>query len=267
MLLPQSRPMWLSKFRPARNRQGRQRPQRRPAFHSLEFLEDRTVLSTITPTIFTDGGAGSGSLRAAIIADNADTGTATDTIKLNSGTYSLTITDTAGQEIAAGTGDLDITSTTHKLIIMGHGTTGPGKTTIDQTVADRVFQLFSGTDVTFQDLVITGGLAQDDGTAGAAARSTTAEGGGILSNGGNLTLNDVVITNNTAQGGNGAPGAIPGGSGGNGQDARGGGLYTNGGSVTLINTTVSSNTASGGNGGNGADAAESQLYGGNGGTG
>src|SRR5512135_2549410 len=59
-------------------------PNRRSAVHflDLESLEDRTVLSSITPTTFADGGAGSGSLRAAIIADNADPGTATDTITL-----------------------------------------------------------------------------------------------------------------------------------------------------------------------------------------
>ena len=48
MLLPQPRPMWLSRWGPARDRQGRQRPRRRLAVHSLEFLEDRTVPSTLT---------------------------------------------------------------------------------------------------------------------------------------------------------------------------------------------------------------------------
>jgi hypothetical protein len=48
MLLLQPRPMWLSKFRPARDRRGRQRPQRRTSVPRLEVLEDRTVLSTLT---------------------------------------------------------------------------------------------------------------------------------------------------------------------------------------------------------------------------
>src|SRR5262249_1321667 len=60
---------------PVRKAQARFRPR-------LEGLEDRTVPSTFTPTTFADGGAGSGSLRAAIIAANGDSGTATDTINL-----------------------------------------------------------------------------------------------------------------------------------------------------------------------------------------
>src|SRR5271157_81483 len=229
---------------------------RRSAVHflNLESLEDCTVLSSITPTTFADGGAGSGSLRAAIIADNADPGTATDTINLNSGTYSLTLQNPGGvQENAAVTGDLDITSTAHTLIIKGQGTSGPGATIIDaSTLLDRVFQIVKpGTQVELDGLVIKGGLAQDDGTAGAAAGSTIAEGGGILNNGGNLTLNDVVIANNTAQGGAG-------------QDARGGGLYSSGGSVTLTNITFFSDTAQGGNGG---ESLSPGRNGGNGGAG
>ena len=38
----------------------------------VEGPEDRTVPSTVSPTILADGGAGSGSLRAAVIAANAD---------------------------------------------------------------------------------------------------------------------------------------------------------------------------------------------------
>src|SRR5262249_37849082 len=76
---------------------------------SVELLEDRIVPTIFKPTIFTDGGAGSGSLRAAVISANADAGTSTDTIQLKAGTYSLTIANTSGQENAAATGDLDIT--------------------------------------------------------------------------------------------------------------------------------------------------------------
>ena len=181
---------------------------------------------------FADGGAGSGSLRAAIIADNADPGTATDTINLRSGTYSLTLQNPGGvQENAAVTGDLNITSTAHTLIIKGQGTSGPGATIIDaSTLHDRVFQIVKpGTQVELEGLVIKGGLAQDNGRAGVTAGSTTAEGGGIINNGGTLRLNNVVLDSDTALGGTGA-------AGGTGQDARGGGLYSSGGSVTLTNS-------------------------------
>src|SRR5262249_46197757 len=181
-----------------RKARARQRP-------FLECLEDRTAPAIFMPTTFADGGAGSGSLRAAVIAANADTGTATDTISLSSGTYALTIQNTAGHENAAATGDLDITSTVHKLIIQGQGSSGPNATIIDASALnDRVFNIVNaGTQVEFDNLVIKGGLAQDDGTVGAAAGTTTAEGGGILNNGGTLTLTNVVLDSNKAQGGAG----------------------------------------------------------------
>ena len=51
-------------------------------------------------------------LRSAIAAANADTGTATDTIQLTSGTYTLSL------------GQLEISNTAHTLIIEGQGSTG-----------------------------------------------------------------------------------------------------------------------------------------------
>ena len=257
MLLPQSHPMWSSKFRPARDCRGRQRANRRSAVHflDLESLEDRTVLSSITPMTFADGGAGSGSLRPAIIADNADPGTATDTINLRSGTYSLTLQNPGGvQENAAVTGDLNITSTAHTLIIKGQGTSGPGATIIDaSTLHDRVFQIVKpGTQVELEGLVIKGGLAQDDGTAGVTAGSTIAEGGGILNNGGTLRLNNVVLDSDTALGGAAAGGF--GGAAAAPARTRGGGLYSSGGSVTLTNSTLANDNAQGGGGSAAASA-------------
>jgi hypothetical protein len=69
----------------------------------LECLEDRRLLATITPSIFTEG---AGSLRAAVIAANQTVGQ--DIIKLKAGTYRLTRANDPGQENAAATGDLDI---------------------------------------------------------------------------------------------------------------------------------------------------------------
>src|SRR5262249_35338431 len=108
-------------------------------------------------------------------------------------------------------------------------------------LGDRVFQLFSNTNVTFQNLVITGGHAHENGTTG----GTTARGGGILDNGGNLNLTNVLIDGNTAVGDDGPPGA-------SGQDAQGGGLYISGGSsvsVKIAGSSIINNTAVGGGGG------------------
>src|SRR6516162_752816 len=68
----------------------------------VEALEDRCVPSTITPTTFTDGGSGSGSLRDAVLQFTPDTCTDDDTTQLEAGTNALTITNTAGHYESAG---------------------------------------------------------------------------------------------------------------------------------------------------------------------
>jgi hypothetical protein len=165
----------------------------------LELLEDRCVPTTITPTTFADGMQGSGSLRDAVLQFNADTGSDDDIIQLQAGTYALTIVNTGGQHETAGLeGDLNLNSTSHRWIIQGAGSS----TIIDASqLQDRVFDIVNpGTVVVFQNLVITGGLAQDDGSNGALAGTTDALGGGILNNGGNITLDNVALTNNVARG-------------------------------------------------------------------
>src|SRR5262249_12033349 len=177
---------------------------RRPLL--LEPLEGRCVPTTITPTTFADGGLGSGSLRDAVLQFNADTGTDDDIIQLEAGTYPLTIGNPGGRHETAGLeGDLNITNTAHRLLVRGAGSSGDNATIIDAgQLQDRVFQIVNPTtQVVFQDLVIRGGLAQDDGSDGALAGSTDARGGGILNNGGDVTLDHVVITNNVARGGDG----------------------------------------------------------------
>jgi hypothetical protein len=65
---------------------------RTPPRPAVELLEDRTVPTVPPVTSFTDSSAaGSGSLRAAILAANADLGTADDVITLSAGTYALTL--------------------------------------------------------------------------------------------------------------------------------------------------------------------------------
>jgi hypothetical protein len=190
------------------------------------------------------------SLRQAIIDANAfaraDPSFGTDQIQLGSGTYSLTRTNgTGGQENAAQTGDLDIT-TTHALMIMGQGSSGPNATIIDgSALQDRLFQVLkAGTMVQFRDLVLQGGVAHDNGTAGTLPGSTDAWGGALLNQGGSVTLLNVIVQNNQAQGANGS-------NGGPGMQALGGGVYSNGGTLSLHNVTLSGNIAQGGAGGGG----------------
>jgi hypothetical protein len=209
----------------------------------LELLEDRCVPTTFMPTTFADGVLGSGSLRDAVLQANADTGTDDDTIQLVAGTYALTIVNTGGHHETAGLeGDLNITNTSHRLIIQGAGSSS----IIDASqLQDRVFQIINpGTVVIFQNLVITGGLAQDDGSNGALAGTTDALGGGILNNGGNVTLDNVVVQNNVARGGDAA--AF---SGAPGHNARGGGFYSTGGALTIAGAMIANNQAIGGRGG------------------
>ena len=85
----------------------------------LEALEDRVTPSTFTTTTFADDGT-AGSLRGALAQANSDTGTATDTIQLQAGTYQLTIANAAGRhEQGNAQGDLNVTGTRHALVIRG----------------------------------------------------------------------------------------------------------------------------------------------------
>ena len=179
MLMPQSRPMWLSKFRPDRDRQGRERPRRRLAVHSLECLEDRTVLSSISVASGDTAG-----LYAAIAAANATTGPATVNIQLSPGTYKL--------KSKVNSGELDITRTSGAVTIHGNGAT------IDPQGGSRVLETDAGTTVTVQDAELT------DGTA-VRAFGAAGVGGGILNLGGSLSLNHVILDNDTAQGPSGFP--------------------------------------------------------------
>jgi hypothetical protein len=203
----------------------------------IEVLESRWVPTTLTPTTFLDGGLGSGSLRDAVLQFNADTGTDDDIIQLEAGTYALTIQNVGNRNETAGlTGDLNLTQTSHRWIIQG---TGPSTIIDASQLQDRVFQIVNpGTQVVFQDLVIQGGLAQDNGADGAQAGTTDALGGGIFNNGSDITLEAIVLQSNVVRGGYPGPG--------HGLDARGGGLYSIGGSVTITDSTIARNQALGG---------------------
>jgi hypothetical protein len=238
------------------------------------------------------------SLRGAII--RANTNPSADPVVINlqpATTYLLTLNN-ATQENATATGDLDITTSLHMVTITGGGSSGPGATVIDAaglntgTRRDRVFHITgSNVTVTFRGLVIRNGKAADDGTSGAStnptAQNTNRVGGGILNNGGSLTLTNVILqacqalgkgdsvindhTTLDAFGGGIASLAATGnviitdsrltgnialgGNGGNfnngaGSNARGGSIYFEGGTLSISGSRIDTSAANGGNGGN-----------------
>jgi hypothetical protein len=228
----------------ARSRQpGRQRPVRRKP--CLETLEDRLVPATFNASALAADGA-AGSLRAAVIAANSNG--QDNVINLTGDTYLLTLTNPAGHESAAATGDLNLTGAGHTLVIRG---AGPGQTFINAGQIDRAFQVSGNVNVVFRDLSIVNGLAQDDGTTGSGNLTADAFGGGILNDGGNVTLDNVHIANCEALAGPA-------------RSASGGGIYSSGGSLTLINSTLQGDTAQAGPGASGTDANPAGGPGGNG---
>jgi hypothetical protein len=238
------------------------------------------------------------SLRGAIIAANANPSANPVILNLQPATtYNLTRTN-AAQENAAATGDLDITTSLHAVTIAGGGSSGPNTTIIDAAglntanFRDRVFHITgAGLTVVFQNLVIQNGKAADDGTSGAStnptAQNTNRAGGGILNNGGRVTLDNVIVqlcqalgkgdslindhTTLDAFGGGlaslAATGNViitdstlkantaAGGNGGNfnngaGSNAKGGSIYFEGGTLSVSGSRIDSSAANGGNGGN-----------------
>ena len=210
------------------------------------------------------------SLRGAIIKANTTPGADPFVINLQPATtYNLTLAN-ATQENAAATGDLDVTSGVHSVTVKGGGSSGPSATVIDAAgltsgnMRDRIFHL-TGQNVTLilQDLNIRNGRAADGGNSGAstnpAAQNTNRAGGGILNNGGTLTLEDVLVESCQAIGK------------GDSQinehttlEAQGGGLASLGmtGNVTITDSKFTGNTAIGGNGGNFNNGAGSWAKGG-----
>jgi hypothetical protein len=206
------------------------------------------------------------SLRGAIRASNANVSSTEVIINLQSGaTYNLTLTNST-QENVALTGDLDIVATHHAVTING----GASAPTISAAglngggSRDRVFHIVSGSNaVAFNKLIVEGGRGIDDGTSGASTSSTLpttmGTGGGILNQGGSLTLTDVAVQNCRALG--------------KGDhlinehttlDARGGGLASlaASASVTVSASRFTGNAASGGNGGTFNNGAGSNAQGG-----
>jgi hypothetical protein len=210
------------------------------------------------------------SLRGAIIAGNTNLGADPVVINLQPATtYNLTLTN-AIQENAAATGDLDITTTLHTVTIVGGGSSGGNASIIDAAglssgaLHDRAFHITgSGVSATFQDLVIQNGTATDDGTSGMSTDPATQNahrfGGGILNNGGSVTLDSVKLQSCEALGRGGST-ANPDGV----LEARGGGLASVAltGAVIVTDSTLSGNMAQGGNGPGGNNNIASGAKGG-----
>jgi len=186
--------------------------------------------SSITVTTFADEYVANGicSLRQAIVAANLNTatmgctaGSGTDTIILASGVYTLSIPGSSEDNNL--TGDLDILES---VTIIGVSST---ETIIDGADLDRVFDVHVQASAGFESLKVTNGTAPAMGSNGE-------DGGGIRATG-NLTLDDVVISENHA--GNGTNDF---GDGGNG-----GGIYCSG-TLDITDSTIQGNYA-----GNGAE--------------
>lgn len=213
----------------------------------LEALEARRA-----PAVFSVSNGGE--LASAIYeADNNDD--SENDITLAPGSYLAT----GGLVIQAGL--------QKSLTIVGH--TPVGETPNVNIVADgshRVFEVNGN--VTFQNLTITGGVAKDSGVLG----RDQALGGGLLIEGGQVTLTDVNIIGNTAHGSDGERGAAGFGDqagfpGSKGKDARGGGIYLVAGTLALVNCTIAQNQVLGGGGGAGGDSGRQGGSGGDGGDG
>lgn len=169
---------------------------------NLEGLEIR-----INPAVFNvaaataDGAAGS--LRDAI--DQSDTnGDASNTINLETGTFSLT--DTSSGDLLINDQAAGVAAKTFTIVGAGAGTT-----IVDASqLQNRVFQIVSSqgaaVTVVFQNLTVQGGAAGDGGALGGNA----ALGGGFLIDGGDVTFSSVSVKSNRA----GAPGPTNSSAGG-----------------------------------------------------
>jgi hypothetical protein len=218
------------------------------------LLEERVVLSTIT--VLTDADAGPGSLRAALAA--AESG---DVIQFDPGL--------SGRTIHLTSGELDIDE---DLTIQGPGASLLG---VDAGGLSRVFDIESpDAAVTISGLTISGGKATMGGgvlvqggrltladaavvgnwAAGDEPGGSASGGGVAVLEGGSLTATDSLFRDNAAQGARGADGgtARRNGYGGGGY---GGAIYTEGSSLTIVGGAFLGNRATGGRGGDGGAGA------------
>ena len=219
--------------RSARNRPRRRRtlsvpPVRLPHF---EPLEDRTLLATFFVNSTADAvnpPPGFTTLRSAVVDANALFGD--DTINLPAGTYSLSLAGRGDDD--AETGDLDIRG---NLTICG---AGAGTTIINASLLDRVFHVFAGITLDLRDVTVTGGRALTVQGPPPEYKIDFGIGGGILNDGGWLTVNNSTISGNSSESSTG------------GEWNGGGGIWSTG-TVMITNSTISDNSGGGVQGGGG----------------
>src|SRR5262249_38279061 len=156
--------------------------------------------------------SGDGSLPAAVQAADGDPGSSINFDPSLQGTITLA-------------NELDITSTTS---INGPGA---GQLAVSGGNTNRVFGIAGGTSGDIHNLTIENGKA--------------AEGGGILNNGGQLTLVNMVLSSNLAIGRAGNAGGTAGANGSAGGDGLGGAIANEGGTVTVVSSQIVSNVAQG----------------------
>jgi hypothetical protein len=184
----------------------------------IERLESRTLFASY-----------SASTAAQLIAaiNSANSSTAADAITLVAGSTISMTQPLPG--IAANSGGLTI---------FGNGDTIQ-RSSATGTPGFRLFDVAVGASLALMNLTLQGGLAYAQG--------------GAIHNQGTLSLESVVVQNNTAQGGPGSAGGYGPGSGG---DGTGGGIYSTG-ALTLQGCTIRNNFALGGRGGDGYLAPQS----------
>ncbi len=214
-----------------------------------------TVTSTADGpgTLTTAGHAGTAAdpfqdttLRGAIAAASAQGGF--DTITFARDLFvsaPQTITLSAVGDTTEGPSDFGIST---PITIVGPA--GDNGLTLLNSGAQRLFYVGAAGNLTLENLTLTGGLAQGNGSGFGL--------GGAIFNQGALTLLECTLSGNTAQGGPGGTSGLSTFSGGPGM---GGAVFNLAGSLTITNSTLAGNTARGGLA-SGGGATDGAAYGG-----
>ncbi|MHB1558088.1 MAG: RHS repeat-associated core domain-containing protein, partial [Isosphaeraceae bacterium] len=202
--------------------------------------------------------AGGFNLIQAITTAEQD-GNTSDTINVPAGTY--VVNNLTLQSLNSGVPK-------KTLEIVGQGTAA-NQVVITGGRTSRVFQVANSVKVVFNKIAIEDGKASDGGLVG----GTAALGGGLLIDGGSVSLSHASVLNNSAVGIDGAAGkpaktfGKAGGAGSKAANADGGGIYLASGTLKITDSTISGNVAQGGKGGKGGPGGGAGVAGANGSAG